>query len=462
MDDTAHDPGPPRAHRRVVRALVGVTATLSLLIGAVSAYGFVAYSQAQGTIRHFREVGAGPSGAPHHDFGPCVNDVCNYLILGSDSRTGLPPGYAGSNAAIGGTFRSDVIMLVHVDPKLQKAIVLSFPRDLWVNIPGVGYDKINSAFSGGLNGGGPELVAKTVEQLSGLKVNHVLYVDLAGFRSIVDTLGGVDLCIPTAMTDPMTGLDVRAGCQRLDGYQALAYVRTRHQPCDFIPDFSRIGRQQQFLRAVLNRLLTPSEIIKAPGLIGPIARRLVTDKGFKLADIIYLVKQLQGISTGAVEFRAVPGTPAMQGSLSVVTMDPVAQQMFARIREGEPLGTLGETLVGTPPSPANIAVPVVNHGAGTNATAVERILSDGGFDVTAGVIDYATFGAPIKGSVIAYKPGHLAAAQVVQQYFPNLSLLEAPTGTLRGSPVAIFLTPSYQPQPVGSGSPTPTCITPGG
>ena len=437
---------------------------MSLVIGAVSAYGFFAYARAQSDIQTIPPA-PGQEGKPQHDFGPCVDNVCNYLILGSDSRAGLSAAEQqqfGTNADIGGSNRSDVIMLVHTDPKLQKAIVLSFPRDLWVDIPGVGYDKINAAFSGGLDGGGAQRVAKTVEQISGLKINHVLYVDLAGFQGIVDTLGGVDLCIPTAMTDPLTGLNVRAGCQRLNGYQALAYVRTRHQPCDFIPDFSRIGRQQQFLRAVLNRLLTPSEIVKAPGLIGPIAHRLVVDKGFKLADVIYLVKQLEGISTGAVEFRAVPGTPGWQGSLSVVNMDPVANQIFARIRQGKPIGTLGETLPGTAPSEANIAVPVVNHAAGSKADAVERILTDGGFDITPGIVDYPTFGAPIKGSVIAYKPGHLADAQVVQTYFPNLSLVEAPPGALRGSPVAIFLTASYRPQPVGGGTTTPTCITPGG
>jgi LCP family protein required for cell wall assembly len=463
MDTAPEEPRSPQAHRGIVRVVVAITATLSLVIGAASAYGFVAYVQAQREITPFQIV-SGPSGAPSHDFGPCVDNVCNYLILGSDSRAGLSAQEQqqfGTNADIGGSNRSDVIMLVHTDPKLQKAIVLSFPRDLWVDIPGLGFDKINAAFSGGLNGGGPQRVSKTVEQITGLKINHVLYVDLAGFQSIVDTLGGVDLCIPTAMTDPLTGLNVQAGCQRLNGYQSLAYVRTRHQPCDYIPDFSRIGRQQQFLRAVLNRLLSPGEILKAPSLIRPVVRNLRPDPTFKLADIIYLVKQLQGVSTGAVEFRAVPGTPGWQGSLSVVNMDPLAQQMFARIRQGKPLGTLGQTLTGTAPSEANIVVPVVDHGAGAKAVGVERILTDAGFDITPGVVDYATFGAPIKGSVIVYKTGHLAYAQVVQKYFPSLSLMEAPKGALRGSPVAVFITASYQPQPVGGGS-TPTCITPGG
>lgn len=437
-----------------------------MLIAAGGAYGFAAYNSAQRNITTISIVrDPASTGGTQRDFGPCVDNVCNYLILGSDSRAGLSPAEQtqfGTNQDIGGSNRSDVIMLVHTDPKLEKAIVLSFPRDLWVNIPGRGYDKINAAFSQGLQHGGPQLVARTVEGLTGMKINHVLYVDLAGFQGIVDTLGGVTMCIPTAMQDPLTGLNVKAGCQRLNGYQSLAYVRTRHQPCDFIPDFSRIGRQQQFLRAVLNRLLTPSEIVKAPSLIAPIARNLVTDPGFKLADVIYLVKQLEGISTGAVEFRAVPGIPAVANGLDIVQISPVAQQIFARIRQGRSIGTLGESLPGTAPSEANIAVPVVDHSSAGKAQQVETILSDGGFDVSPGVVEYASFGASVRGSVIVYKPGHQTEAQVVQRYFPNLRIIQAPKHTLTSTPVAVFVTGAYQPQPVGSSGTPTSCITPSG
>ncbi|MGZ5305198.1 MAG: LCP family protein [Actinomycetota bacterium] len=460
MASDSDEPGTPRPHRRFGRAIVGVMASVSLVTGAASAYAFVAYLQAQQSVR---TIGDPPASAhvPQPDFGPCVDNVCNYLILGSDSRSGLSAGEQdqfGTNQDIGGSNRSDVIMLVHTDPNLQKAIVLSFPRDLWVDIPGRGFDKINAAFSGGLEGGGAQLVAKTVEDLSGLKINHVLYVDLAGFQGIVQALGGVQMCIPTAMTDPLTGLDVKAGCQTLDGYQALAYVRTRHQPCDVVPDFARIGRQQQFLRAVLNRILTPSEIVKAPALIPRVARNLVTTKGFDLADVIYLVKQLEGISTGAVEFRAVPGIGGFEGNLSVLFPDPVAEQIFARIRQGKPLGTLGESLAGTAPSEANIVVPVVDHDSGGTAAGVEQVLADAGFDISPAVVDYATYGADVKGSVIAYEPEHQSDAEVVQKYFPNLQLLEVPNDTLKGSPVAVFITGSFHLQPVGSGGGSTDCI----
>ena len=171
--------------------------------------------------------------------------MCNYLLLGSDSRAGLSDEEQtefGTDKQIGGENRADTIMLVHTDPKLEKAIIISFPRDMYVPIPGHGEDKINAAFEGGIEGGGPELVAGTVQNLTGLKIDHFLYVDLAGFQGVIDELGGVDMCItgenvntpgyvesetadgtisevyykePGHIVDPRTGLDVKPGCQRL-------------------------------------------------------------------------------------------------------------------------------------------------------------------------------------------------------------------------------------------------------
>ena len=217
-----------------------------------------------------------PSGSTAPPPGKCSDHPCNYLLLGSDSRAGLPideQHQFGTNKDIGRTTRADTIMLVHTDPALQKAIVLSFPRDLWVDIPGHGSDKINAAFEGGLEGGGPQLMANTVANLTGLPIDHYLYVDLAGFQNVVDTLGGVDLCIPPydvntpGWLSQHTGLGRRRedllrragprgrpehrvgrppGVSAPRRVQALAYVRTRSLPCDAIPDFSRIGRQQQF------------------------------------------------------------------------------------------------------------------------------------------------------------------------------------------------------------------------
>jgi anionic cell wall polymer biosynthesis LytR-Cps2A-Psr (LCP) family protein len=122
---------------------------------------------------------------------------------------------------------------------------------------------------------------------------------------------------------------------------ALAYVRARHNiPCSPIPDFARIGRQQQFMRALINQMLQPNEIAKAPGLVGPVLSSLRRDSGFLPGDLVYLVGQMRGISTGAVQFRSVSGTNAVVDGLDVVKMDPADKKLFAAIRNDTPLPSL--------------------------------------------------------------------------------------------------------------------------
>ena len=205
------EPHPPARRGSAARRFLAVTAVLSLLVSGGAAFGVAKYFSIRtaGVIPVDQPVGAA--------FGPCVKDVCTYLLLGSDSRSGLTPGeqqHFGTNGDIGGQSRADTIMLVQTDPAREKAVVLSFPRDLWVDIPGHGFDKINAAFEGGVEHGGPALMIRTIHRLTGLRVNHVLYVDLAGFQGVIDSMGGVDMCIPFDMQDPLTGLDLRAGCQR--------------------------------------------------------------------------------------------------------------------------------------------------------------------------------------------------------------------------------------------------------
>ena len=196
MSEAPSGDGPAAGHGRVARIAVAITATLSLLIGVGSAYGFVAYRQAgaEGTNPRGEWIPPSAEGSTSDD--PRARDVCNYLLLGSDSRAGLTPeerDQFGTDEQIGGENRADTIMLVHTETNLEKAIILSFPRS--GQIPGHGWDKINAAFEGGLDGGGPLLMAKTVQKLTGLLIDHTLYVDLAGFQGLVETLGGVDMCI---------------------------------------------------------------------------------------------------------------------------------------------------------------------------------------------------------------------------------------------------------------------------
>jgi len=471
---------------RLIRIVVAVTASLAI-IGGLGMGAFAArwYSLRNVGVGSFEQV-YGPKHTPPPPSGACTHP-CNILLLGSDSRTGLSSsqqGQFGTNQDLGGSTRADTIMLVHLDPDTSKTVVLSFPRDLWVNIPGHGTDKINSAFEGGIENGGPELMAKTVFALTHIPIDHYLYVDLNGFQQAVDKLGGVNMCIPSYyvntpgdleavdasgnivyihynevghVADPYTGLDVLPGCHHLDGTQALAYVRARHNlPCSPIPDFARIGRQQQFMRALINQILQPSEFAKAPGLVGPVLSSLHRDSAFSPADLVYLVGQMRGVSTGAVQFRSVSGTNAVVNGLDVVKMDPADKKLFAAIRDGAPLPSLGSTLPITPPSPANTTVEVIDAGNASSADEVEGTLSEAGFDVAPGIVQ-GTMPKGVTKAAIAYAPGKEAYAQVVHSYFQGLPLIEVKSLDV---PVAVVVPHGYSPSTPtpsgGSSSPPPT------
>lgn len=466
------DPTAPRVHGRLLRAVVGASASLALVMGLVVGATAVRWVQLAdvGTDETF--VPVDPQGdaeaAPSEPESPggCADRPCNYLLLGSDSRATLTEQEQqdwGTMEDIGGEARADTVMLVHTDPDLQKAIILSFPRDLWVPIPDVGWGKINSAFEGGVKGGGPSQMAQTVANLTGLRVDHYLYVDLAGFQDIVDTLGGVEMCPPAYLADPVTGritdpltsLDIEPGCQRFDGATALGFVRSRHLRCDDIPDFSRIGRQQQFLRAVINQMVAPQQIAKAPTLVESVLRNMRRDERLRPAELVYLVGQLRGITTGAAEFRAVPGMPGWEGPLSVVHMDPSAEKIFRAIREGSPIADVGVQLVNTPPSEANIAAAIIDASSAGAATRAEGLLSGAGFDVSPGIWPASRVPKGVTAAAIVYAPGQDAKAQVVLRYFPGLKVLEAPK--LQGADVAVVIPAGWAPQAPADGGLASAC-----
>lgn len=456
----------PAPHGRAIRALVAASATASLLIAVVAGLAIQTIESAADVGTVCPEGGPPPCGAPAEDdsIGPCAEDVCNYLILGSDSRRGLSPEELerfGTDRDIGGENRTDTIMLVHTDPAREQAVVLTFPRDLWVEIPGRGLGKINGAFEGGIRDGGVRLMASTIHRLTGLEINHYLYVDLAGFQGIVDELGGVELYIPARLDDPLTDLHLDPGPQVLNGHDALGFVRTRHLPCDERnPDFARIGRQQQFLRALINRMLEPGQLARAPGLVRPILGNLHRDPDLKIPDLAYLVGQLQGVDTGVVEFRAVPGTPTLihpagyPNGLAIVRMHPSAERLFEAIRRGRTLPPVGSELLGVPVTPANITVPVVDAGS-ESASDVLEVLSLSGFDISEGVVSGAGIDVPLRRSAIVFGPEDLVRAKVVRQFLPQLELVEE-----KGySGVAVVVSEDYRPAEPGSGaSVTDGCI----
>src|SRR5262245_59215985 len=161
--------GHHHASSRLTRIVVGTAATLALIGGVITSVATFQWIQLRGIgTEEFPDV-VNPDQGSNVEHGPCTKQACNFLVLGSDSRKGLSADF-GTDASLGGTSRADTIMLVHTDPRSQKAVVLSFPRDLWVKIPGEGFDRINTAFEGGPRGGGPQLMAQTVANLTGLPV----------------------------------------------------------------------------------------------------------------------------------------------------------------------------------------------------------------------------------------------------------------------------------------------------
>jgi hypothetical protein len=229
---------------------------------------------------------------------------------------------------------------------------------------------------------------------------------------------------------------------------------------DTIPDFARIGRQQQFLRAVIAKILRPQELIHAPSLVKAVAGNLTVSK-ITIADLIHLTRALQGVGpsagsgdsvkTGAADFRAVPGHTATIPSTgqSVVIADPNAKLLFRRLRDGKPLGGIGKALPLTPPSPANIKVRVYDAGSGGKAPKVLDYLQKGGFNIRelAGSNPFHRVG-------ILYRSGAKAQADVVHGYLSTLPEIRMKKTQLHGVQVAVIVQASYNGQPFAS-PPTP-------
>ncbi|OBK19200.1 LCP family protein [Mycobacterium asiaticum] len=186
---------------------------------------------------------------------PAAGSGTNWLLVGSDSRQDLTPEQQQDLATGGdvGTSRTDTIMLVHVPGfgSSTPTTLVSIPRDSYVPIPDHGRDKINAAFAIG----GAPLLIRTVEQATGLRLDHYAEIGFAGFAVLVDALGGVTVCPTEPVRDPLAGLDLPAGCQKLDGRGALGYVRTRATPR---ADLDRMTHQRQFMSELLHRAGSPA------------------------------------------------------------------------------------------------------------------------------------------------------------------------------------------------------------
>ena len=209
--------------------------------------------------------------------------------------------------------------------------MVSIPRDSYVPIPGYGEDKINAAFA---EGGAP-LLAQTVEQATGIRLDHYAEIGFDGFAVMVDAVGGVTMCPTEPISDPLAGIDLPAGCQKLDGRQALGYVRTRATPR---ADLDRMNNQRQFMSALLHRAASPAVLLN-PLRWYPMAHAasgaLTVDQGGHIWDLARLAWALRGdLTTTTVPIGEFTGTDS--GSVVVWNSDAAAQ-LFAALASDSPV-----------------------------------------------------------------------------------------------------------------------------
>lgn len=283
----------------------------------------------------------------------------NYLLVGSDTRDGIDPnsadfGVIGDAGEVGGR-RSDTIMILRQE-RNGGAALMSLPRDLWVEIAGTGKSqRINTAY-----GEGPERLAATVSQSLGIPIHHYVEVDFVGFKNIIDRLGGVELCIGYPARDTHSGLALDAGCQTLDGVQALAYARSRYYEewngsewvADPRADLGRIERQQLFMRAAVDGALRKlrSSPFGSGDTIAAVVDSLRIDARL---DPIKAADALRNAVSESLRTFALPVVNDTVGDAAVLRLGDGAETVLAYFRGSGPPPVEYETGVTTPADDAS-------------------------------------------------------------------------------------------------------------
>ena len=355
-------------------------------------------------------------------------DPLVFLVIGSDSRAGLDSlqNFGESDGA-----RGDVIMLIKLYPGDGHVQILSLPRDLLVEIPGKGTDRINAAYAAG----GAPLMVRTVKQVTGLPVHHYIEVDFVGFQSLVDDIGGVHFDFPYPARDSKSGLSVDAGYQLLDGSQALAYARSRQyqelRNGEWLSvdadDIGRTGRQQNLILAILGAVKTPSSLTEAGSIVGGFAQHLTVDSAFARSSLVELAFRMRSISGKKIETATLPVYLDTYKEMSIVRMQhPAADDVIAHFASGQPMTAAIED--------EPLRVQVLN-GNGTKGSAGRwsDILEDEGFEVlSVGDADRSDF----ETTKVLVRPGGLLAGQAIVD---ALGFGEVSTGSLESEVDAVII-----------------------
>ena len=429
-------------------ALLGVkivAAALSLAVVLGSGWAWATYRKFNADIRRVQIDS-------HSHVSNIDGSAQNILIVGNDDRD------TASNAELaqlgttrdGGSYNTDTMMLLHVPADGSKATVISFPRDSYVAIPDHGKNKLNSAYPDGMNDShgdkakAASLLIDTIENLTGLKIDHFVQVDLLGFYRISNAIGGVSVCLTEgarpakfvgeqgngidsgyepngSFVKSYTGINLPAGkYTSVQGLQALAFVRQRHG----LPhgDLDRIKRQQYFLSAVFRQLVSRGTLlnpIKLQNLLKAVTKSLTMDQTL---DPIKLAQQMQNLSAGNVTFTTIPlsGEQVVDGAGDVEIVNTAAMPDFI----GRLIGNTSPTDLqkAKPADPGSVTVAVVND---TNSNGLEQAnaaaLQKLGFKTT---IPAPTTDVVDK-TVIDYPKGAESAAKAVAAAVPGAALTES-------------------------------------
>ncbi len=398
----------------------------------------------------------------------------NILLLGNDSRTGATPAELQALATTddGGSANTDTMMVMHIPADGSKATVLSFPRDSYVSIPGYGKAKLNAAYPDGYNaakqagkdetdaeGAGVALLAQTLNNLTGLTIDHYVQISLLGFYRISNAIGGVPVLLCQAQKEPKSGINLPAGWSDISGTQALAFVRQRYG----LPqgDLNRIERQQYFLSAVFRMMLSSGTLLnpfKVKSLLNAVSSSLLTDG----VNLLSLASDFASMSSGNLTFKTIPtdgnGT---EGGQSVLLINQSEVQAFVDQQLGLG-GASASASTGPTVAAGSFSLDVVNqsgeNGAATRAATALRQL---GYNVD-GVL---TGDSSIAQTTIEYPAGQDAQARTVLAKVPGAALVQSSsvqrvTLQLGSDGLAVGSTTSATPTPTAT-APAPTVTATG-
>lgn len=441
---------PAPAGRRPIRRSTRVLGGVAVLVITASGVGHAVVTGVDGAIGRVDAFG-GMQDRPNGSKGT------NFLLVGTDGRDHLSPGEKRAYHLGGAPCHcTDTIMLVHLSKDDSRASVVSIPRDTYVRLPAApgrpaaGASatrpaKLNQAYAQG----GPKLTVRTVEQLTGVHVDHYLEVDFTSFMKTVDVLGGVPVCTTHPLKDSYSGLDLPAGTTLLDGGQALQYVRARHM--DPAADLGRMQRQQRFLAQVVRKVTsggTLTDPFKLRKVVSTVLGSVRADQGLDSEDLIRLARAMKGFSPSSSEYASVPlrnTSLHVPGIGSTVTWDPTkAGRLWAAIRADEPLVPPHPARPAEPAGPRVGVDPATIRVAVENGTSVpglagdtQRALHATGF-ATTGTATTAEKHAPH--TVIRFDPRWNDSAKALAVALPGAQLVPAPK---QGPVMRVTLGPDF-------------------